>query len=119
MSNHFRAGHPEPRPVADFEVAPDRYPTAPAVDGDPNAMKLSEWRKLSTYKEGEVVWLDEGGEPVKALITDVFHDYDQYGDRREKYRVVKATVKGQWSKTFKYTWPGYIERGYKLAEKRK
>jgi hypothetical protein len=119
MSSHFRAERPPLRPVAEYEVAPDRYPTATRPDGDPNAMRLSEWRKLSTYKPGEVVWLDEGGTLVKALITDVFNDYDRYGDRREKYRVTKATAKGAWSKSFKYTWPGFIERGYQLAEKRK
>jgi len=114
MGNHFRNSSYDPRPVADFEVAPHRYLWSGIEDVYRDAASYAEFMAGVPYKKGEVVWLDHGT-PVKALIVDVFCDRDRFGDRREKYRVVTETKKGFWSKSWHYTWSGYIQRGYKKA----
>lgn len=106
-----------PATVDETTVAPHRYTWDGAnnVDGDPSAMPYREWRKAQPYQPGDVVWIDRDGKAVRAYISDVFVEYDRYGDRRAKYRVHPETAKGTWSKLWHYTFPGYIQRGYLRA----
>ncbi len=98
--------------VEDSPVAPHRY-RADVYKPDPKS--YDEWKKQIPYKPGEVVYMDDFGKPVKAKIIYVFRDHDRFGFPREKYRVQKATQKGLWSKNWIYIYPGFIQRGYKLA----
>lgn len=127
MSRHNRhREHPAPNPVSSYPVAPHRYTWDGAGDVDGSSHydeateqmvpPLSEFLKASPYKAGEVVWIAYGSEARLAFIADVFHDYDGCGDRRHKYRVHMANVRGdRFAKTWFYTWPGMVQRGYARA----
>lgn len=66
------------------------------------------------YKKDHVVYMEYDGEVRKAIITDIFLDRDQFDDRRPKYRIHLANKKGDtFAKNWLYTWPGFIQRGYK------
>lgn len=105
----------EARPVSEFEIAPHRYLWMDGLESNPEIERFSEWLKTVPYQEGEVVWLEHNGKPVKARIMQVFRKYNRFGEAREMYRVQIETAKGNWSKMWFYTWSGFIQRGYKLA----
>lgn len=119
--------HPAPKPVSEYELAPDFFGALYDLDLDVKqdaAETYSEWRDLHPYKPGMVVWLEytEIVDGVwaktsrKAYISDVFPDRDRMGDRRAKYRVHMANKKGdRFAKNWFYTWPGFVERGYEIA----
>lgn len=105
------------------KVAPDRYNSSDwhKVYGVPQIHAVA-WRDFvaaATYQPGDVIWVEKytkhGPRANKARIVHVYPDRDRYGDRREMFGVQLMTGKGIWSKTIQKTWPGYIERGYKLA----
>lgn len=115
--------HPAPHPVSSYTVAPDHYGPNEDIERAAqmaNAATWAEFKELCPYKPGDVVWLEHytanGKEARKAFISDVWPERDQDGFRRPKFRVHIATAKGdRFARNWFYTWPGYIERGYKLA----
>lgn len=125
MSRHLRNNaHPCPEPVSSYPVAPDHYanPDLPTIDDTPgpDGMRIRDWIAAQPYHAGDVVWFEYNGlygkQPRKAFISGVWVDYDRYGDRRPKFRVHLANKTGdRFAKNWFYTWPGFIERGYKLA----
>lgn len=107
-----------PARADEAQAAPHRY----TWDGDlPNLDDFGpgQWQEMMAavpYQPGDVVYVDRGGDAVKALIIDVWvrrSDWD--GRRRPTYRVVMATAKGTWSKLWEKTHPGFIQRGYVAA----
>lgn len=107
-----------PEKVDDFEVAPHRYTWNDGggdVDGYVKAMPLREFYAKQPYQRGEVVWVERNGAAVKARVREVLVRYDRYNDRKPVYRVQYATAAGLWAKVFVDTYPGPIQRGYKLA----
>lgn len=128
MSRNLRnRNHPAPNPASSYEIAPDFFNIEDSYDemAEYVADRLRDWRNAHPYKPGMVVWMEcrkrDGSKITKrAYITDVFSERDRYGDRRAKYRVHVETAKGdRFAKNFVYTWPGYIERGYRLANEAK
>lgn len=111
MSRH-RGSCPSTEPVESHTVAPYR---AEQPDGYVKAMRLRDFLNACPYQQGDVIYVERDGKPVKAIVGMVFNDYDRYDDRRPKYRVHLATAKGEWSRNWIYVWPGHIERGYALA----
>jgi hypothetical protein len=109
---------------------PSETPTAPErsfddVDGsfvcDHDAGTVtprnSEFLASSPYKVGDVVFVAYGDGFARAYISGVFNDYDQFGDRRLMYRVHRENKRGDaFAKTFYYTWPGYVQRGYQRSK---
>lgn len=97
------------------EVAPHRY----LWNGDRSDPALAPdyrtWKALVPYKPGEAVYVERGTRAIKALIIDLFPDRDPMGFRREKYRIVTRTARGLWSRSWEYTYPGFIQRGYHRA----
>lgn len=104
-------------PVSSFTVAPHRYTyDSDIIDGEISAMSLREFRALAPYVAGEVVYIEHNGEARLAYIHAMYVDYTHNNERRHKYRVTLANRTGdRFSKVWFYTWPGYIQRGYKLA----
>lgn len=103
-------------------VAPHRYLWSGAIL--PNGEKAkdlclcddyNEAKANIPYLEGEVIWLIRDGKPIRALIIDTHLERDRFGDRREFYRVVFETKKDTWSKLWEKTWPGFVQKGYKIA----
>lgn len=131
MSRHNRNGHhPCPEPVESYPVAPDFFNTPDSYDESAEylAQKWSEWKDAHPYKVGMVVWIEftdfvDGiwtKTARKAFISDIFPERDNDGWRRAKYRVHMANKTGnRFAKNWFYTWPGYIERGYRLMKRRR
>lgn len=99
----------------DFPVAPHRYVWSGTDDTFLHAKTHKEFKAGCPYKEGEVVFVEHGGKPVRAKIIGVWRERDYYGDPRVVYRVQLETAKGIFSKLWTTTWPGFIQRGYQLA----
>lgn len=97
--------------VADIEVAPHRYLFHAIEHEDAHG---PDWRKHLPYKEGEVIWIKTGTEVVRAKIYRILYGRNQFGDIMPTYRVQKETAKGVFSKVWVNTWPGMIQRGYKM-----
>lgn len=127
MSRNLRnRDHPAPQPVSSYEIAPDYFGAMEDHERDMReylAETYKEWRDAHPYKPGMIVWVEftdrVNGEWTKtarkAYISDVFFERDAYGDRRAKYRVHYANKKGnRFANNWSYTYPGYIQRGYKI-----
>lgn len=101
------------------EVAPHRYTWEggrPTLD----SFGLDRWKEMMdsvVYQPGDVIWMTGGPKGfVKAMVLSVFVSRSAWdGCRREKYRVVRATAKGEWSKLWEETYPGFVQRGYVAA----
>lgn len=112
-----------PRP-SQTETAPHRFTwdrepddgSFSVIDGN-LVPSIREFLAQSPYKVGDVVYVArDRKEARRAYISRVGHEYDQYGDRRFKYRVHLENKCGDaFSANFIYTWPGMIQRGYLLA----
>lgn len=115
MSRIIRGWTPEQ--VDDAPVAPHRYrwDRDDDIDNDPSAMPIRDWKAAQPYQPGDVVYVQDGDDLRKARIMAVHVDYDRWDDRRPKFKVQYATKGGLWGKLFSYTYPGPIQRGYKLA----
>ena len=109
---------------ADTQVAEHRYLWTGSVDELERELLASErgtearrrFLALVPYKAGEVVYIEHAGGCAKAYISAVLCDYDRYGDRQEVYRVHRLTADGKrFSKSWCYVYPGFIQRGYRLA----
>lgn len=77
--------------------------------------KLKEFREACPYREGDVVWIKEGDEPILARIYRVCCELDNWEERRYMFKVQRATGEGLFSKLWERTWPGMIQRGYEAA----
>lgn len=105
---------------SECDLAPHRYNEEFNDDYRYLSDDYKTWRNAVPYKAGDVVMVEDRNRRgdriyVRALILDFFVDSDwreRHGDRMEKYRIVLATSKDTWSKSYKYTWPGMIQRGY-------
>lgn len=119
MSRHLRNQTLDLKPVAEYEVEPNRYTEHFDDWSYLYARSLKDFREGCPYKEGQVVYVEHNGEARKAYISMVFRDHHLgSGDPVEKFRVHVATKQGdRFAKNWYYTFPGYIQRGYELAEK--
>lgn len=125
MSRNLRnRNHPAPNPVSSYTVAPDHYNSPDEIDRSVKqymAETYRDWKALNPYQPGDIVWIEvyerDGSKSArKAFISDIFPERDRYGDRRAKYRVHIANKTGDsFARNWVYTWPGFIERGYKRA----
>lgn len=99
----------------EMQVAPHRYLWS--GDNGPTGLEesVTEFKAKVPYKEGEVIWVERGGQAVKALIYRVLVDRDRFGDRQELYRVQVETANGTFSKLWENVWPGFVQRGYLKA----
>jgi hypothetical protein len=106
-------GAPERADTA--EVSPHRYTwdnDRPDLD-DFSTDQWKEMRAAVEYQPGDVVYVIRNGKPVKALVLNFFirrSDWD--GSRKVKFRIAVATAKGEWSKLWEHTHPGFIQRAY-------
>jgi hypothetical protein len=105
-----------PDKVAESAVAPHVY----THDRDePDHTTYAEWKAAVGYEAGQVVWVERfvtGGKiAVRARIVNVCVERDRWGDRRAKFQVQYETKAGLWSKAWEYTWPGMVQRGYRIA----
>jgi len=108
---------PEFQPVDAYPVAPHRYLF---TDMDESYRESgTSWKDFKAglpYDIGDVIYLEYNGELRKAIISYVFREVDRFGDFREKYRIHLANKTGNvFGKSWVYTYPGFIQRGYKLA----
>jgi len=95
------------------KVAPHRYLYTGMNDDYRDAKTYREFIDGCPYKIGDIVYIEEGNKAVLCLITGVWREYvERWGEYREKYRVQRATAKGLFSKTWFYTYSGFIQRGY-------
>jgi hypothetical protein len=104
-----------PDRVEDAEVAPHLYTFDGANTPDGDELTWQEFKAKIPYKEGDVVYVEENGAAVKARILNVFFERTFLGERREKFKIQTETKRGLWSKSWTYTYPGFIQRGYKRA----
>lgn len=113
MTRLVRGDMPEGAPAPDGPVI--AYPEDGILPDE--VYKPSEVRRETNIHRGDVVWYEsETGEPVKALVLRVFPHYQERGGYYiPKYRVVRATRAGTWSRQWNYTYPGMIERAYERA----
>jgi len=109
-------------PPVNGEVKP--YGEAPLDD----YTSYTNCRDNSYFKAGDIVWVeqfvrwDDDGKPVhkpqKAAIIRVSAEMGNDGFYRQRFVISLMTDKGKWSRMWKNTWPGYIQRGYELVEER-
>lgn len=72
-----------------------------------------EAREKSPYKIGDVVKFQEDAAIEEALIVQVCAQYLWCAWQWiPKYRVRVRRKNGEWSRKFKYIYPGWIQRGY-------
>lgn len=107
-----------PARADEAEVAPHRYLwNRDGIDLD--SFKPEQTKEMYAsveYQPGDVVYVDRGGKPVKALVLDLFIRRAEWdGCRKVKFRVAFETANGSWSKLWEYTHPGFIQRGYLAA----
>jgi hypothetical protein len=104
-------------PCDTYAVAPHRYlyTGGEGTESDPYAPSHAAWKASVPYKEGEVVYVEVGGQAKRVLIIHVLRDRDRFDDPREKYRGLLETKKGYWAKQFTDWYPGYVQRGYQRA----
>lgn len=108
----------KPEKVEDFPVAPHRYLYSGTIlrDGSPAkdldlCDSYGERRANMPYRDGEVIYVCDGGGYCRARILLAFWSYNS-GEIREWYTVQRETKKGLWSKRWDRVYPGYIQRGY-------
>lgn len=117
---HPRAIHNwTPKKAGDYPVSPHRYLwDRDGAEDDlsmPGASKIGEWKEALPYKPGNVIMVERGGKPVKAMVLYVVVDYDRYGDRRACYKCATETKTGFFSQIWSRFYPGHVQRGYFLA----
>lgn len=105
--------YPE-QPVSEFQIAPHRY-RYDRDDGHSKPASLREFLKAVPYQRGDVVLVALGNVVARAYVLSVNVYRNSWGDRCESYRVLMETKKGYWSKSWRRTYPGPIQRGYALA----
>ena len=115
MSRKLRPEKWDSRKVDECQIAPHRY-TWDGKHGEyENAKTVTEFIRGVPYKAGDVVFVAYGDVAKRALITHVGAYRDRFGDRKEWFQVLLETKRGEWARVWNRTYPGPIQRGYKLA----
>lgn len=112
----------KPIKADDVEVAPHRYRFDGTIDAEGKpigdiafAESFDAAKACVPYKQGEVVYIERGGQAVRALIYVAFWSRDSAGFRREFYNVQPETAAGTFSKLWERVYAGQVQRGYQRA----
>ena len=85
---------------------------------DPVPETHIEARKTAAYQPGEIIALERDGKLRFAIVDHVMTGRDLYGDIRAYWRVRLFRPDGTLASPYRrqpYAWPGFVQRGYKLA----
>ena len=93
--------------------------TLRALPEYPLMLKYAKWEAYSKsgqgVKPGDIVRVSHSDGTTEALVLNVFHHWQYGGNIIPKYRVAVRTKAGQWSKVWKYVFPGPVQRALREA----